>query len=77
MLNQDLIDHAKPGATWDRDYAVGEELWAAIPPFGYDLPGAGWALGGHATALVLLGLWLVGLVVAVPVAVARMPLDPR
>ncbi|MEM8556899.1 MAG: ABC transporter permease subunit [Bacteroidota bacterium] len=77
MLNQDLIDNAKPGGTWDRDYAVGEELWAAIPAFDYDLPSAGWALGGHATALGLLGLWLLGLAVAVPVAVARMPLDPR
>ncbi|MEO0743608.1 MAG: ABC transporter permease subunit, partial [Bacteroidota bacterium] len=77
VLNQAVIDNAKPGLEWDRDYAVGEEVWAAIPAFAYEPPSAAWALGGHATALALLGLWLVGLVIAVPVAVARMPLDPR
>ncbi|MEM6783461.1 MAG: ABC transporter permease subunit [Bacteroidota bacterium] len=76
-LNQDLIDNAAPGGSWDRDYVVGEALWASIPPFAYEAPGAGWALDGYGTALGLLALWLVGLAVAVPVAVARMPLDPR
>ncbi|MEL7363812.1 MAG: ABC transporter permease subunit, partial [Bacteroidota bacterium] len=76
-LNQDLIDNARPGGSWDRDYVVGEALWASIPPFTYEPPGAGWALRGYGTALGLLALWLVGLAVAVPVAVARMPLDPR
>ncbi|MEM8599102.1 MAG: ABC transporter permease subunit [Bacteroidota bacterium] len=76
-LNQDLIDNARPGGAWDRDYVVGEALWASIPPFTYEPPGAGWALRGYGTALGLLALWLVGLAVAVPVAVARMPLDPR
>jgi ABC-2 type transport system permease protein len=76
-LNQNLIDNAAPGGSWDREYVVGEELWAGIPAFDYDAPSAGWALGGHGTALAFLGLWLLGLVIAVPAAVARMPLDPR
>ncbi|MEO0557199.1 MAG: ABC transporter permease subunit [Bacteroidota bacterium] len=77
MLNQDLIDNAAPGGTWDSDYVVGDDFWARIPAFDYDAPSAGWALGGHGIALGLLGLWLVGLALAVPAAVARMPLDPR
>ncbi len=76
-LNQNLIDHAAPGGSWDREYVVGEEVWAGIPPFDYEAPSAGWALGGHGLALAFLGLWLVGLVLAVPAAVTRMPLDPR
>lgn len=76
-LNQNLIDNAAPGGTWDREYVVGEEVWAGIPPFTYEAPSVGWALGGHGLALALLGLWLAGLTVAVPAAVARMPLDPR
>ncbi|MEL7362854.1 MAG: DUF3526 domain-containing protein, partial [Bacteroidota bacterium] len=76
-LNQNLIDYAAPGGAWDRSYVVGDEVWAAIPPFAYEPPTAGWALGGHGLALAFLGLWLVGLAIAVPVAVARMPLDPR
>ncbi|MEM1117371.1 MAG: ABC transporter permease subunit [Bacteroidota bacterium] len=76
-LNQDLIDNAAPGGEWDREYIAGEELWTEIPPFTYEAPSAGWALGGHGLALGFLGLWLVGLAVAVPAAVARMPLDAR
>ena len=76
-LNQAIVDHARPGAEWDRDYVVGEEVWSSISPFTYNAPGVGWALRGHVTALLLLGLWLAGLVIAVPAAVARMPLDPR
>ena len=76
-LNRDLVANAAPGDQWDGGYTVGEEVWASIPPFAYEAPGAGWALGGHGVALGLLGLWLVGLAVAVPAAVARMPLDAR
>ncbi|MEM1268566.1 MAG: ABC transporter permease subunit [Bacteroidota bacterium] len=76
-LNQNLIDHAAPGGTWDREYVVGEEVWAGIPAFAYEAPSAGWALGGHALALGFLSLWLFGLAFAVPAAVARMPLDSR
>ncbi|MEM6328035.1 MAG: ABC transporter permease subunit, partial [Bacteroidota bacterium] len=70
-LNQDLIDNAAPGGTWDREYVVGEDFWGTIPAFEYEAPGARWALGGHGLALGFLSLWLVGLALAVPAAVAR------
>lgn len=39
-------------------YKAGPELWEKAPPFEYDPPGVGFALGTHGRSLAALGLWL-------------------
>jgi ABC-2 type transport system permease protein len=71
ILNEDLAQNAR-SAENPRSYTVGREMWEdTISPFEYRAPGLFWALDGRLLALLILGLWVVGVVVLTPIAVAR------
>jgi ABC-2 type transport system permease protein len=68
-LNRDMIE---TGASWDDK--AGRALWETIPPFRYRAPGVAWALRSVAPGLALLGLWLIGSVLAGAIAISRLRL---
>jgi ABC-2 type transport system permease protein len=53
MMNADIAQNAKPGTA----YVAGPELWAKVPEFDYELPGAAWALERNHISLLLLVAW--------------------
>jgi ABC-2 type transport system permease protein len=55
-MNDDMAVNSKTG---DWSYKAGPSLWAQIPPFTYEAPRLGTALGSAAGALVVFGAWLV------------------
>ena len=69
-LNQDMVDQ---DADWD--YLADAALWENVEPFTYESPGVGWAVRPYGLAALALGLWAVALVIALPVAVRRMPVS--
>jgi ABC-2 type transport system permease protein len=54
VLNNDIAQHAKPGAT----YTAGPDLWERVPEFTYTAPSLGWALGQSRTAVLIVTAWL-------------------
>jgi ABC-2 type transport system permease protein len=50
----------------------GAELYARVPPFEYQTPGVAWTLAKLKPAIVLLSLWLAALLIATPLALARL-----
>jgi ABC-2 type transport system permease protein len=56
VMNEDIARNAKPGTA----YVAGPDLWAAVPEFTYELPGAQWALRQTAPSLGLLVAWFAG-----------------
>lgn len=56
-LNEDLAYHSTLAT--DEAYKADARLWAAIPPFTYQPPPLGAALGRRWSALAMLGLWCV------------------
>lgn len=54
VLNADIAAHTQAG------YTAGPELWARVPAFTYDAPGASWALGQARASVLLLAAWLAG-----------------
>ncbi len=54
MMNEDYMNNSRTGNT---AYTANENLWNSIPPFGYDLPAASWALKTQILPLVMLFLW--------------------
>ncbi|MEM1268995.1 MAG: ABC transporter permease subunit [Bacteroidota bacterium] len=66
-LNQDMIDQ---NADWS--FTVGLELWEEIPAFSYEPPTAGWAARQYGLSMAVLGLWILALLLALPVAMRRM-----
>ena len=67
QMNGDLAENSRTGET----YLADSELWESVPPFRYDAPGLGWVLGKRSVSLAVLGLWLVGGVLAAGVAFRR------
>ena len=65
QMNGDMTENSLTG---DFTYAVGAEVWEAVPPLQYAAPSLGWVLGNRILSLIVLGAWLVG---AVLVAAAR------
>ncbi|WP_438481414.1 DUF3526 domain-containing protein [Oleiharenicola lentus] len=55
ILNEDLM--ANPLKAGDPAYLAGPEVWAKVPPFNYEPPGAGAVLTAHAWPLAALILW--------------------
>lgn len=76
-LNEDLINHpftdfqANKIAYRERERLVYE----SIPPFAYDVPDWRWSAGNLAVSFAVLGLWLIGILIATPLIVARMRVD--
>lgn len=54
VMNDDIAAHTQAG------YTAGPELWARVPAFSYDAPGAGWAIGHARASVLLLAAWLIG-----------------
>ncbi|MGB3467266.1 MAG: DUF3526 domain-containing protein, partial [Cyclobacteriaceae bacterium] len=59
-MNKDMEMNHKPNVAFG-DYYVGEEMWASIAPFQYNLPGATAILSDQWRSVVALAIWLVGL----------------
>jgi ABC-2 type transport system permease protein len=72
VLNADVVTHQKPD-TWD--YKRGRDLWEQVPPFQYQLPGAGWALSHQKLSVVLLAAWVVAVAFAARAALGRIDID--
>jgi ABC-2 type transport system permease protein len=53
VMNDDITRHARPGVA----YVAGPDLWATVPEFTYELPGAAWALRRTLPSLGLLLAW--------------------
>ena len=54
-LNSEL---ASSGRFNTFDYTRGRDLWEKVPPFDYDVPGAGWAIAERRWSLAVLAVWL-------------------
>ncbi len=67
-MNGDLTENSLTG---DFTYAVGAEVWEAVPPFEYAAPTLGWVLGNRLLSLLMLGGWVVGAIVVAMVRVRR------
>ena len=59
-MNGDLAQNSRTGET----YLAGDELWASVPPLEYEAPTLAWVLGNRSLSLVMLGIWLLGAVLA-------------
>ena len=57
------------------DYVRGRDLWEQVPPFDYDVPAAGWALGERWWSIAVLVAWLAGVSAAAAWSVASMRLE--
>jgi len=71
-LNSEL---AASGRLNSFDYVRGRDLWEKVPPFDYDVPGAGWALSARRLSVIVLGVWLVAVSVAAAWGVSSMRLE--
>jgi ABC-2 type transport system permease protein len=61
---------------WDTfTFAGDRDLWARIPEFAFEPPGARWALGTHAWSVVILGMWLAAVAVGLAWAIRTAPVD--
>ena len=67
-MNGDMTENSLTG---DFTYAVGAEVWEAVPPLQYAAPTLGWVLGNRILSLLVLGGWLVGAIIAAAVRVQR------
>ena len=67
-MNGDMTENSLTG---DFSYAVGAEVWEAVPPLQYAAPTLGWVLGNRVLSLIVLGTWLVGAIIAAAVRVRR------
>ena len=59
-MNKDMEVNHKPGVAYG-DYNVGEEMWASIGSFSYELPNAVVILSNQWKSVAALITWLVGL----------------
>ena len=57
------------------DYVRGRDLWEKVPPFDYEVPGAGWAVAERAMSAFALAGWLVIAVLGAIASVASMRLE--
>ncbi len=57
-LNKDMEVNHKPGVAYG-DYNVGEEMWASIEPFKYNLPSTATILSGQWRSIAALAFWLI------------------
>jgi ABC-2 type transport system permease protein len=71
VMNGDIARNSKPGVA----YVAGPELWAQVPEFSYQLPGARWALRRTLLSLVLLLGWFAGTVWFASRATRRLSAD--
>lgn len=71
-LNSEL---AQSGRLNTFDYVRGRDLWEQVPPFDYDLPEAGWALGERWWSVAVLATWLAAVCAAAVWSVASMRLE--
>ncbi len=67
-MNGDMTENSLTG---DFSYAVGAEVWEAVPPLQYTAPTLAWVLGNRILSLLVLGTWLVGAIIAAAVRVRR------
>ena len=71
-LNSEL---ASSGRLNTFDYVRGRDLWEKVPPFDYDVPGAGWALSGRRVSVIVLAAWLAAVSAAAAWSVSSMRLE--
>ncbi len=57
------------------DYVRGRDLWEQVPPFDYEVPGAGWAVAQRWWSVTSLAAWLVMVAAAAAWSVQSMRLD--
>jgi ABC-2 type transport system permease protein len=50
-------------------------LWASVPPFAYEMPGAGWVLARQGANVAVLAGWTLVAVLAAAWAARRLPVD--
>jgi len=76
-LNEDLINHPF-SSTKDNAAAYRERersVYESIPPFDYKSPDWRWSIGKLLLPFAVLGLWLVGILIATPLIISRMKVD--
>jgi ABC-2 type transport system permease protein len=66
-MNGDLAENSRTGET----YIATADSWAEVPPFQYDAPSLAWVLQNRTLSLAMLGLWLVGALLAAASLVRR------
>lgn len=75
LFVQTLNGHIKSLSHKTQYDSAGRELYEKVPPFAYTAPDANWSLRRSLPSVLLLAAWLVGVIVAVPFALARMSVD--
>ncbi len=68
-LNADITSHTAA------NYVAGEDLWARIPSFAYEMPGLSAVTTTHRWDFVLLAAWLLGAVAFAVTGAARLAVD--
>jgi hypothetical protein len=56
-------------------YARGRDLWGQVPEMKYAPPGLGWVMGHYQLSIGLLAGWSLLVVIATPLALARVKVD--
>ncbi|MDN5202746.1 DUF3526 domain-containing protein [Fulvivirgaceae bacterium BMA10] len=59
-MNKDMEVNHKPGVAYG-DYNVGQDMWASIEPFKYNLPSTSKVLFNQWRSIATLAIWLIGL----------------
>ena len=57
------------------DYTRGRDLWEQVPPFDYDVPGAGWAMSQASWSVLALAGWLIAVTIGASWSVASMKVE--
>jgi ABC-2 type transport system permease protein len=71
-LNRELAGSGKLNTF---DYVRGRDLWEKVPPFDYEVPGAGWAISQRTWSAVALSAWLAAAAIAALASVSSMRLE--
>jgi len=58
LMNGDIAANQKKGQV----YLADQSLWASVPDFEYTAPSTAWAVGNHATSLLIMSLWTIAAV---------------
>jgi ABC-2 type transport system permease protein len=72
VLNEDLFFNRRPG---QMVYKRGRDLWEKVPEMKYDPPGLIWAMSHYKLSVGLLAGWCLFVVIATPLALARVKVD--
>ncbi|MEM7552315.1 MAG: DUF3526 domain-containing protein [Bacteroidota bacterium] len=71
-MNKDMEVNHKPGVAYS-DYNVGEQMWASIEPFEYDLPSTSSIISNQWRSVTALAVWLIALFFSASLYAPKIP----